>query len=86
MARRDYTEWDSEANYQRLLHMFAVSAVTRDPELIREMRWRLRYDLTPAMATDVGLTLADLQAFVDGFKMPRRDPLARLARRLGLRP
>ncbi len=84
MARLNYKT--TEENFQDLLHGYAVNAVMRDPDLIKEIRWRLPFDLTPELAAEIGMTFADLQAFAEGFKMPRRDPLARLARRLGVHP
>ena len=84
MARLEYLS--SEENFDRLLHAYAVGVVTRDPEMIREIQWRLRFDLTPELAAEVGLAFDDLKAFAGGLKLPRRDPLARLARRLGVHP
>ena len=87
MTRRDDFVWDSEASYNATLQVFAQSEAATNPELAEDTRRRVRLYLNdPDVAADVGLTADDLRQFAAGFKTLSRSKLARLARRIGVRP
>jgi hypothetical protein len=86
MPRRDYTEWNSEENYDRCLQTFALSRIATDPFLREDIRKQLRFDPASALAlaAEAAVKPEHMRDFLEGFRDLPREALATLGRRMNL--